>query len=102
MLSGIVSVSQSMKKTVSRRTKKMECAAKLIVKPSAAKKKMKAPPQMSSTIGYRMEIHAPQLLHFPRKNKYDSTGISSYHLRVLLQLGQNERGMITDILREMR
>lgn len=48
-------------------------------------------PVMNSTTGYWWDIFSAQRRHFPNCIKYEKIGISSYHLKVRLQVIQIDR-----------
>lgn len=46
--------------------------------------------------GYKNEMGCLQFRHFPYKNNHESTGMLSYHTKMLWQYGQDDRGVTID------
>src|SRR3990172_5312301 len=65
------------------------------VRPNRRTVTAKREPVRSSTTGYCQEIRCPQLRHCPLRRRKLRTGILSYSLIAVRQLGHGERGITT-------
>src|SRR5512143_600330 len=76
--SGMIRWSRSMKVMTIRAAVKAKKAKKLTFRPNFRKRATAKAPVSASTRGYRQEIFAPQLRHFPRRRRKLTRGILSY------------------------